>query len=279
VLYDPQGIDREELRRLADARLMVREFDRARLSAGGFLVDVNDREVTLPDGTVVDNGLNFRNEFHLNPLSSATLFVPCGGRPEAVNISNVDKFFHHRRSTATTAGGALERVPRFKYIVEGANLFFTQEARLVLEEAGVVIFKDASANKGGVTSSSLEVLAALALKDDEFLAHMTVQKSADTGDEVVPDFYRRYIENVHQIIERNAALEFQAVWDGTQHLLAMYIYILSSMWPDLYLFVRYAANKRTGLPRSVIADLVSTKINGLNVQIQNSNLWTNQAFK
>jgi hypothetical protein len=51
------------------------------------------------------------------------------------------------------------------------------------------------------------------------------------------------------------------------------------MWPDLYLFVRYAANKRTGLPRSVIADLVSTKINGLNVQIQNSNLWANQAFK
>lgn len=250
VLYDPQGIDREELRRLADARLMVREFDRARLSAGGFLVDVNDREVTLPDGTVVDNGLNFRNEFHLNPLSSATLFVPCGGRPEAVNISNVDKFFHHRHSTA--AGGAPERVPRFKYIVEGANLFFTQEARLVLEEAGVVIFKDASANKGGVTSSSLEVLAALALKDDEFLAHMTVQKSADTGEEVVPDFYRRYIENVHQIIERNAALEFQAVWD---------------------------ANKRTGLPRSVIGDLVSTKINGLNVQIQNSNLWSNQAFK
>jgi len=262
VLYDPLGIDRTELRRLADARLMVREFDRSKLSAfdaasgsgGGFFVDVNDREVTLPDGTVIDNGLNFRNEFHLNPLSSAILFVPCGGRPEAVNISNVDKFFHHRPAGAAVRGGAsaaTERVPRFKYIVEGANLFFTQEARLILEEAGVVIFKDASANKGGVTSSSLEVLAALALKDDEFQAHMTVQKP-NGGDEVVPDFYRRYIENVHEIIERNAALEFQAVWQ---------------------------ANKRSGLPRSVIADLVSTKINGLNVQIQASNLWTNQAFK
>jgi glutamate dehydrogenase len=125
VLYDPLGIDRTELRRLADARLMVREFDRSKLSAfdvasgngGGFFVDVNDREVTLPDGTVVDNGLNFRNEFHLNPLSSATLFVPCGGRPEAVNISNVDKFFHHRPAGAAARGGAsaaMERVPRFK---------------------------------------------------------------------------------------------------------------------------------------------------------------------
>jgi glutamate dehydrogenase (NAD) (EC 1.4.1.2) len=51
--------------------------------------------------------------------------------------------------------------PRFKVIVEGANLFLTQEARLRLEEKGVIIYKDASANKGGVTSSSLEVLASL----------------------------------------------------------------------------------------------------------------------
>ena len=40
--------------------------------------------------------------------------------------------------------------PRFKVIVEGANLFFTQEARLFLEKHGVIIFKDASANKGGI---------------------------------------------------------------------------------------------------------------------------------
>ena len=57
--------------------------------------------------------------------------------------------------------------PRFQVIVEGANLFLSQEARLFLEKKGVVIFKDASANKGGVTSSSLEVLAALALNDEQ----------------------------------------------------------------------------------------------------------------
>ncbi len=44
-----------------------------------------------------------------------------------------------------------------RYVVEGANLFLTQDARLQLEKAGVILYKDASANKGGVTSSSLEV--------------------------------------------------------------------------------------------------------------------------
>lgn len=53
--------------------------------------------------------------------------------------------------------------PRFKYIVEGANLFCSDGARLIfnfrkkLEDAGIILFKDASTNKGGVTSSSYEV--------------------------------------------------------------------------------------------------------------------------
>lgn len=34
-----------------------------------------------------------------------------------------------------------------------------------MEDSGVILFKDASANKGGVTSSSLEVMAAMALND------------------------------------------------------------------------------------------------------------------
>ena len=51
-------------------------------------------------------------------------------------------------------------------------MFFTQDARLLLEKAGVVLYKDSSANKGGVTSSSLEVLAALSLTDEEHEKHM-----------------------------------------------------------------------------------------------------------
>src|SRR6185369_3722164 len=114
----------------------------------------------------------FRNIFHLHPLCKADLFVPCGGRPEAVNLSNVNKMFSESGK------------PKFKFIVEGANLFLTQDARMVLEKAGVVLYKDASANKGGVTSSSLEVLAALAMTDDEHAQHMQVVRlgcSSDSG--------------------------------------------------------------------------------------------------
>lgn len=37
-------------------------------------------------------------------------------------------------------------------------MFITEEARIQLEKAGAILYKDASANKGGVTSSSLEVI-------------------------------------------------------------------------------------------------------------------------
>lgn len=57
-------------------------------------------------------------------------------RPEAVNVSNVAALVDS------------EGKPHFKYIVEGANLFFTQQARLYLEKRKVVLFKDSSANKG-----------------------------------------------------------------------------------------------------------------------------------
>ena len=42
-----------------------------------------------------------RNEFHLNPLSSADVFVPCGGRPESIDLNNVSKLFHENGSVIT----------------------------------------------------------------------------------------------------------------------------------------------------------------------------------
>lgn len=61
-----------------------------------------------------------------------------------------------------------------------------QPARATLEKAGVVLFRDASANKGGVTSSSLEVLAALAMNEEEHAEHMQV-----VDEDNIPDFYQR----------------------------------------------------------------------------------------
>ncbi|KAH6562916.1 hypothetical protein BASA62_008844, partial [Batrachochytrium salamandrivorans] len=231
VLYDPHGINREEIHRLATVRKMVVDFDLSKLSPQGFRILVDETNVRIPDGTVIESGIKFRNEFHLSHMSCADLFVPCGGRPESVDLNNVHLLFKEDGTT-----------PRFKYIVEGANLFFTQEARLRLEKAGAVIFKDASANKGGVTSSSLEVLAALSFSDEEFLEHMQVRNN------VVPAFYAEYVKNVQAIIEKNAENEFEALWREAE---------------------------RTGRPKSILSDELSIAIVRLNEELQHTTLWDN----
>lgn len=233
VLYDPEGLDRKELVRLARARQTVENFRRDRLSAQGFFVGINERNVTLPDGEKVESGLDFRNTFHLHPKFRADLFVPCGGRPSSVNINNWQNYLDEKGK------------PRFKIIVEGANLFFTQQARLRLEEHGVIIFKDASANKGGVTSSSLEVLASLALSDKEYERLMCVQKG------VIPDFRRKYVEQILDIVRENAQLEFDLIW---------------------------RENKSKGIPRSVLSDLISEKINLIKDAVAQSDLWQDRAL-
>eukprot|EP00730_Choanoeca_flexa_P020065 TRINITY_DN9807_c0_g2_i1.p1 TRINITY_DN9807_c0_g2~~TRINITY_DN9807_c0_g2_i1.p1 ORF type:complete len:1038 (+),score=326.03 TRINITY_DN9807_c0_g2_i1:113-3226(+) len=198
VLYDANGINIDELRRLANEkpRQAVSYFDMEQLSSDGYRVLVDETDVRLPDGSLVESGLQFRNGYHLNPDVTADFFVPCGGRPAAVNESNWRRFCYDNNDKL-----------RFTYIVEGANLFFTQDARLKLEKAGVVVIKDASANKGGVTSSSLEVLAALALTDEEFKEHMSVVDEANP-----PEFYRKYVEEVQARIKSNAELEFEKLW-------------------------------------------------------------------
>ncbi|XP_049851473.1 glutamate dehydrogenase 2-like [Schistocerca gregaria] len=233
VLYDPNGIDRSELLRLAKNRLMVSHFNQQLLGPGGFLVLVDDADVRLPDGTVVENGMNFRNNFHLEPLASADLFVPCGGRPASVNLSNVDRLISGPNNK-----------PLFKYAVEGANLFFTQEARIKLESVGVILFKDSSANKGGVTSSSAEVLASLCMNDEEYSRLMCVK------DDVVSDFYKEYVVDIQNRIKANARAEFECLWTES--------------------------TKPGAPPLCILSDGISERINQLNYQIRDSELWNNQ---
>ena len=227
VLYDPEGLDRRELLRLAKARKMAEHFRKDRLSAQGFYVGVKERNVVLPDGEKVESGLDFRNTFHLHPRFSADLFVPCGGRPASININNWQRYLD-------TKGN-----PRFKVIVEGANLFITQQARLRLEERGVIIYKDASANKGGVTSSSLEVLSSLALTDEEFERLMCVR------DGVITPFRQKYVDGILEIVRENARLEFEVIWKE---------------------------NETRKIPRAVLSDLISEKINQIKDSVSRSGL-------
>lgn len=233
VLYDPEGINRKELVRLARARKMVENFNRSLLSPQGFLVNIKDRDVVLPDGERVENGLEFRNTFHLHPKFKADIFVPCGGRPASININNWKSWLD------------AEGKPRFKVIVEGANLFLTQEARLRLEEKGVILYKDASANKGGVTSSSLEVLASLALTDKEWDQLMCVKNGEESP------FRKQYVSEIIEIIKENARLEFEIIWKE---------------------------HERTGIPRAILTDMISEKINQIKDAVNSSDLFNDQAL-
>jgi glutamate dehydrogenase len=227
VLYDPAGLDRRELTRLAKERKKVEHFRRERLSKQGFFVGIKEYSVTLPDGERTESGLDFRNTFHLHPKFAADLFVPCGGRPSSITINNWQNYLDDKGR------------PRFKVIVEGANLFITQQARLRLEEKGIVIYKDASANKGGVTSSSLEVLASLAMTDDEFEELMCVKRG------IVSPFRKKYVAQILEIIRENARLEFDIIWKE---------------------------NETRKIPRSILTDLISEKINLIKDAVGRSDL-------
>ena len=111
-------------------------------------------------------------------------------------------------------------------------------ARLALEKKGVILFKDASANKvcafeqqrcksdlssgrcyfefarGTLVSHALRPqsdysspFSGLAFTDAEFLEQMTTH-----GDEGVSDFYADYVQEIQRTISMNAKLEFECIW-------------------------------------------------------------------
>jgi glutamate dehydrogenase len=235
VLYDPDGLDRGELVRLAKAGSTSAEFSPSKLGPRGFRVLVTDRDRTLADGTKVASGLSFRNTFHLDPRMRADLFVPCGGRPRSITLTNW-------KSLLDESGA-----PLFRWIVEGANLFITQDARLKLEEKGVILFKDSSTNKGGVISSSYEVLAGLALTDEEYDRLMIVRPGGK-----IPAFRERYVKDVVTILTRRADQEFELLWK-THH--------------------------DRGIPLSVLSETVSSKINEITKGIEESALFEMESVR
>ena len=143
--YDPEGLNWNELLRLVKASLSISLFNKEKLSKknGSFVIKAEDKKT-----------IKQRNELHF--LAEADIFIPAGGRPYTVNDKNWNKFILESGSLSCKA------------IVEGANIFFTEDARNNLQKEGMYIIKDSSANKTGVICSSYEIIASLLLSDDEF---------------------------------------------------------------------------------------------------------------
>ncbi len=165
ILYDPQGLDKKELRQLALCRNSVPRknslaYPVEKLSLDGFMVPLGAKNITLQDGTVVEDGTLFHRTFLTSMTSRKYLekaniqaFIPCGGFKDTINQSNVKQF--------------LTNFAELTFIVEGANVFFDDSSRrYIATETAIKQIKDSSANKGGVFSSSIaEVLTAFLLGD------------------------------------------------------------------------------------------------------------------
>jgi glutamate dehydrogenase len=196
ALVDPAGADRKELSRIV-LKDDIEMFDPFCLSPGGFLLYRNVRKkeglkelyrrIERTSSGVEEAWLtvdDFYREFEgLIFTVPADLFIPAGGRPETVDERNWRRFFPKE-------GG-----PTVRLIVEGANSFLTPEARLALQEKGVVILRDASANKCGVISSSYEIIANLLLSEKEFFAHK-----------------EEYVAGVLSILEKRASDEAELIF-------------------------------------------------------------------
>lgn len=168
--YDPEGLDREMLHSLL-FRAALDQFEPEKLRGEGAMLlysaprTTSDRRevhelITRRHGKL-EHTLVSRDEymrlFQENLARAADVFIPAGGRPSTLNEENYRIFF--------PAGQ-----PSCRAIVEGANSFLTPAAREAIQKEGVLIIKDASANKCGVITSSYEILAGLMLNPAEFRA-------------------------------------------------------------------------------------------------------------
>jgi glutamate dehydrogenase len=195
ALFDPAGADRRELRRIL-FKGDIDSFRPSKLHKGGFILYRSDpkkdrltkryKRISLTGAGLVEKWVSlddFYQEYEdLIFSTQADLFIPAGGRPETVDEENYTRFIAADGSLTTQA------------IVEGANSFITPEARERLQEHGIVIMRDASANKCGVISSSYEVIANLLMNDDEFLADKD-----------------RYVSDVLTILDKRAADEARLI--------------------------------------------------------------------
>lgn len=171
TIYDAQGLDLALLVELFKEGKPIKYYPAERLSDGGFLVDKaakrsqsalvqqtlcwRKKGASVVEDWLSGSDMNYLLRSNVHQVY-ADIFITGGGRPRTLNQSNITDFLDEKGQ------------PTAKAIVEGANLYLTPEARTTLEERGVLVIKDSSANKTGVICSSYEVLCGLTLGDELF---------------------------------------------------------------------------------------------------------------
>jgi len=177
TIFDANGLDLE---------ILVQQFHRSqgicyyppeKLSEGGFLVNKERKRFQtalvqqtlcwrMQNGQLVEEWISGSEMNHLlrsnMHATKADIFIPAGGRPRTLNEFNYLEFMDESGR------------PTSRAIVEGANLYISPKGRRCLEDKGVLIIKDSSANKTGVICSSFEVLCGLALGDERFADHKEI---------------------------------------------------------------------------------------------------------
>lgn len=95
---------------------------------------------------------------------------------------------------------------------------------------------------GGVTSSSLEVLAGLGLSNDDYLDLMVFKDGKPS------EFYKSYVRDIQQKITENAAAEFNCIW-------------------------REHSRLQGAKSRTLISDELSSTLNNLQAELEASDLF------
>lgn len=177
TIYEPKGLDLKILTEMFHEGKSIRHYPAERLTDGGYLLDKETRrqDTSLSVQTLLLKKVEGKLEeswlsgSEMNSLlktsmhqTKADIFIPAGGRPRTLNESNIEDFLDETGK------------PTSGLIVEGANLYMTPGARRILENNGVLIIKDSSANKTGVICSSFEVLAGLTMGDELFIEHKDI---------------------------------------------------------------------------------------------------------
>lgn len=144
--HDKDGLNWDEIIKLVKEEKSICHFNKTKLSKN---------ECSFVIGIDTVENIKKRNRIH--SAIKADILIPAGGRPYTVTEENAKQFILEDES------------PSCKAIIEGANIFFTDAAREILQNKNILMIKDSSANKTGVICSSFEVISSLILEQNDFL--------------------------------------------------------------------------------------------------------------